>query len=78
MLGMTQEQFAENVLGVSLKYLQRIEGGSENLTLISLVKLANTIRVEVAELFSTPATREVRTGRPPGTRTRGGRPKPNP
>jgi transcriptional regulator with XRE-family HTH domain len=35
--GLTQEQQAER-LGFTLKYLQRIEGGGENLTVRSLSK----------------------------------------
>lgn len=61
---MTQEQFAEDVLGVSLKYLQAVEAGRENLTVTSLVKLANLVRVPVADLFKAPLSREVRRGRP--------------
>lgn len=62
---MTQERFAEEVLGMSLKYLQAVEAGRENLSVISLVKLANLVRVRVSDLFNPPATREVRRGRPP-------------
>lgn len=62
--GMTQERFAEAVLGVSLKYLQAVEAGRENLTVISLVKLANLANANVAELFTPPASREIRRGRP--------------
>lgn len=61
---MTQERFAEDVLGVSLKYLQAVEAGRENLTVASLVKLANLAGVRVADLFTSPVTREVRRGRP--------------
>ena len=65
--GMTQDRFAEEILGVSLKYLQAIEAGRENLSVTSLVKLANLIRVQVNDLFARPATREVRRGRPPAS-----------
>ena len=74
--GMTQERFAEEVLAVSLKYLQAVEAGRENLTVVSLVKLANLARVRVADLFTAPATRAIRRGRPstrprkPTTRSR--------
>lgn len=61
---MTQERFAEEILTVSLKYLQAIEAGRENLTVASLVKLANLVRVPIAELFAPPETRVVRKGRP--------------
>ena len=63
--GLTQERFAENVLGVSLKYLQRVEAGRENLTVESLVALANKVQARVALLFEEPANREVKRGRPP-------------
>jgi transcriptional regulator with XRE-family HTH domain len=63
--GMTQEQFAEQVLGVSLKYCQAVEAGRENLTIVSLVRLANKVRAPVSRLFDPPASRKVRPGRPP-------------
>lgn len=65
---MTQEQFAERVLGVSLKYLQRMEAGRANLTVESLVALANKTHIRVAQLFEAPTAREVRRGRPPKTK----------
>ncbi|MBI3073009.1 MAG: helix-turn-helix transcriptional regulator [Deltaproteobacteria bacterium] len=61
--GLTQETLAERI-GVSLKYLQRIEAGRENLTLKSLVELANTFRVKVDDLFRRPVSLAVRRGRP--------------
>ena len=61
--GLTQERFAER-LGVSLKYVQRIEAGSENLTVESLHRLATKLRVTVIALFEPPLVREVRRGRP--------------
>jgi transcriptional regulator with XRE-family HTH domain len=41
-VGWTQEVLAER-LGVSVKYLQRIEAGTENLTIRSVVNLANEL-----------------------------------
>ncbi len=61
---LTQERFAETVLGVSLKYAQAIEAGRENLTVESLVKIAVKLRVPVASLFERPASTRVRRGRP--------------
>jgi len=61
--GLTQEQQAER-LGFTLKYLQRIEGGGENLTVRSLVKIAAVFGVPVAELFRTPRTMQAGPGRP--------------
>ena len=48
--GWTQEQVAERA-GFSIKYLQRIEGGRENLTIKSLVELAAVLGIEVVEFF---------------------------
>ena len=48
--GWTQEQVAERA-GFSIKYLQRIEGGRENLTIKSLVDLAAVLEIDVAEFF---------------------------
>jgi transcriptional regulator with XRE-family HTH domain len=62
--GLTQERLAEE-LRVTLKYLQRVEAGKENLTIGSLVKIANRLRVKVKALFEEPASRHIRRGRPP-------------
>lgn len=62
---LTQEQLAE-LADISTTYLQRVEAGSENLTLRSLVRFANLLGVEVASLFAPPRSRAVRKGRPPG------------
>jgi transcriptional regulator with XRE-family HTH domain len=62
--GLTQEQFAERVARVSLKYLQRIEAGRANMTVLTLAKFAARIGVEVRDLFDPPTAREVRRGRP--------------
>lgn len=62
--GWTQEQMAE-ALDVNLPYLQRIEGGRENLTVRSLARLAHILGVRVGALFEAPADRTVRgPGRP--------------
>jgi hypothetical protein len=63
--GLTQEAFAEQVLSVSLKYLQHLEAGRENLTVASLVSLAGRIGWPLPALFAPPRSREVRRGRPP-------------
>jgi transcriptional regulator with XRE-family HTH domain len=62
--GLTQEEFAERVARVSLKYLQRIEAGRANMTVLTLAKFAARIGVDVRELFAPPTSREVRRGRP--------------
>lgn len=64
--GLTQEEFAERVARISLKYLQRIEAGRANMTVLTLAKFAARIGVEVKELFDAPASRDVRRGRPRG------------
>ena len=64
--GWTQEVLAEG-LGVSLKYVQRIEAGRENLTLRSLVRVAQLLSVEAAALLEAPRSRGVARGRPPGS-----------
>ena len=61
--GLTQDQQAER-LGFTLKYLQRIEGGGENLTVRSLVKIADAFGVPVTELFRKPRTKQAGPGRP--------------
>jgi transcriptional regulator with XRE-family HTH domain len=61
--GLTQEQFAER-LGIAANALQRIELGMQNLTIRSLVRLANGLGVPLAMLFEAPASRAVRPGRP--------------
>jgi transcriptional regulator with XRE-family HTH domain len=70
--GLTQEQQAEQ-LGFTLKYLQRIEGGGENLTVRSLVKIADVFGVSVTELFRRPRTKQAGPGRPKRRETTGGK-----
>ena len=62
--GLTQEAFAEK-LGMAPNNLQRIELGMQNLTIGTLVRLANGLGIPVARLFLPPRSRAVRTGRPP-------------
>jgi transcriptional regulator with XRE-family HTH domain len=55
-------------LDVLVGYVARIEGGRQNLTIESLVRMALILRVDVSELFSAPATRgRRRPGRPKKT-----------
>jgi hypothetical protein len=44
--------------------LQRIEGGGENLTVRSLVKIASAFGVAVTNLFLKPRTKQAGPGRP--------------
>lgn len=48
---MTQAQLAKR-MRVSLQYVQKVEGGTQNLTIDSIVKFANALRVEPSHLFS--------------------------
>lgn len=59
---LTQEELAEE-LGVSIKYLQRVERG-QNLSIRSLVQLANALHIHTAELFFEPRSRRRPSGRP--------------
>lgn len=65
--GRTQESVAEQ-LGMQMKNYQRIERGLQNVTIKTLVRIANALGVSTAELFSPAAPREVRRGRPPKRR----------
>lgn len=49
--GLTQEKLAEK-MGVSPKYLSSIERGKENPTLDMIIKLAQSMDVEIADLFT--------------------------
>lgn len=60
---LTQEEAAER-LGLSVKGYQFIERGIQNLTIKTLVRIANALDVRTAELFAAPASREIRRGRP--------------
>jgi HTH-type transcriptional regulator/antitoxin HipB len=56
--GLTQEELAE-ALAVSVKYVQRVERGRDNLTLDSMVKLVSALGARMADLHVPP--RPVRT-----------------
>lgn len=64
---LTQEQLAER-MGLSLKGYQFIERGIQNLTIKTLVRVANALEVRTVDLFAKPATNEIRRGRPPKPR----------
>lgn len=51
----TQQAFADR-LGVTLKYVQRLEAGSENLTIVTMVHVANALGAKVASLFEKPSS----------------------
>lgn len=65
--GLTQAELADKA-NVSVKYLQRIEAGQENLTLRSLAGLADVYGVEVVAFFQPPAMLSTQRGRPPKNR----------
>jgi transcriptional regulator with XRE-family HTH domain len=60
----TQAQLAE-CLEVSLKYWQRVEAGTQNLSLLSLARIAGVLHVSARDLLDPPRSRAVRRGRPP-------------
>lgn len=62
--GWTQEQLAE-AASVTVGYVRRIEGGAENLTLESIVRLANLFKVGLDEIITAPAKTKATRGRPP-------------
>lgn len=49
--GFTQEKLAER-MGVSPKYLSSIERGKENPTLTTIINLAQSMDVEIADIFT--------------------------
>jgi transcriptional regulator with XRE-family HTH domain len=53
MRNLTQLVLAESA-GVALKYIQRVEAGGQNLTLRSLVRLAQALGVDAIELLTKP------------------------
>jgi transcriptional regulator with XRE-family HTH domain len=61
--GLTQEAISTR-LDVNVQYIQRVERGVENLTVASLVRLADQLGAQVADLFAAPANRISRVGRP--------------
>jgi transcriptional regulator with XRE-family HTH domain len=76
--GVTQEALAEQS-DVDARYIQRIEAGEVNLTLETLVRIANVLRVAVADVFvaanAPVAATRTRTPAPPALRNAKGRSK---
>lgn len=60
---LTQEKMAERV-GMLTPNYARIEQGRANVTVDTLVRLANALVTTVADLFGAPSVRSVRPGRP--------------
>jgi transcriptional regulator with XRE-family HTH domain len=52
--GLTQEEFSV-LLGTSFQWVSQIEGG-RNMTLHSLVRIANALKVSLDALFEAPET----------------------
>ena len=67
--GWTQAQFAE-LAEFSVRYLQGIEAGKENVTIKSAAVIANLLSVQLRVLFDSPTTKQRGPGRParPGAR----------
>lgn len=60
---MTQEEFAAK-LDMLLPNYTRLEQGRLDLRLSTIVRLANALRVNIADLFQIPKQRKVTYGRP--------------
>lgn len=60
---LTQAKLAER-LEVSVRYLQRVEAGEENLTVDTLVKFARALKVAVGDFFTPPTEPKPKRGRP--------------
>lgn len=67
----SRETFAER-LGVSTRYLARLEAGRQNLTVHRLAWLADHLGVRVVDLFAAPGIDAIRVGRPLGATRRPG------
>jgi transcriptional regulator with XRE-family HTH domain len=65
--GLSRETWAEQ-LGVSVRYLGRLERGRQNLTVERLAWLASHLGVRVVDLFAAPGIDAIRVGRPPQVR----------
>lgn len=61
--GWSRERYAEH-LGVTARYLGRLEAGRQNLTVYRLVWLAGSLGVRVADLFAAPGIDSIPVGRP--------------
>lgn len=62
--GLSQEQLAEKI-GMLPREYQKVEAGTENVTLRTMVTIGNGLGVEsLGELFVEPQSLETRPGRP--------------
>lgn len=69
----TQAELSE-LVGVSLKYLQRIEAGHHDVGLQLTATIASALDVDIRELFRKPRAVEVVRGRPPKPKSSGRKP----
>ena len=60
-LDLTQRDLGERC-EIDIKYMQDIEGGRQNLTLRTLLKVAEALGVEVQRLFEAPENTRARRG----------------
>ncbi|WP_437665622.1 helix-turn-helix domain-containing protein [Sorangium sp. So ce1182] len=66
---MTQEALAD-AAGLHVNFIQRVEAGKVNLTLVSLVTLADALGVSPGNLLRPASLLEVKRGRPRGSTSR--------
>ncbi|MBX3182690.1 MAG: helix-turn-helix transcriptional regulator [Polyangiaceae bacterium] len=63
--GLTQQELADH-LGVSMRYVQAVEAGTQNLTLRTLAEYLSVLGAGILAAFEAPRTRaKRRPGRPP-------------
>ncbi len=70
-VGMTQERLAE-AADLDLRFLQRVERGRTNLSVLTLTALAAALDVPPSSLFRKAVLPDVRRGRPPTKKRRTG------
>lgn len=61
--GWSREKLAEK-LGVSVRYVARLETGGQNLTVHRLAWLGENLGVRVVDLFAAPGIEQIPVGRP--------------
>ena len=61
--GLSREGFA-GIMGMSPRYLGRLESGGQNLSVKALVRLAESLDVELVDLFAEPGIKAIPVGRP--------------
>jgi transcriptional regulator with XRE-family HTH domain len=66
---LTQAEIAER-LGTSVSNFQRIEHGFQNLTILTMAKIARALGVNVGNLFVESGSPKRKRGRPAGRRVR--------